>query len=87
MEIAGANDKHLIAAVFCRSLMGDFLSIQIIYKGETTRCHPCFKKPSDMNITHSPKHWSTEETMVGYTIIIPYEHNLDIFLGRYLIIA
>ena len=36
--------------------------------------HPHFKFPSDLDITHSPKHWSNEETMFRYikAIIIPY---------------
>ena len=36
--------------------------------------HPHFKFPSDWDITHSPKHWSNEETMFQYikAIIIPY---------------
>ena len=36
--------------------------------------HPHFKFPSDWDITHSPKHWSNEETMFQYIkpIIIPY---------------
>ena len=74
VEITGVNDKKQITAVFCGSLSGDFLPIQLIYQGKTARCHPNFSFPSDWNITHSPKHWSTEETMVQYieNIIVPY---------------
>ena len=74
MEIAGKDDKRLITAVFCGSATGDFLPLQIIYKGKTKRCNPCFQFPFDWHITHSPKHWSTEETMLQYIheIIIPY---------------
>ena len=74
VEISGANDKRQITAVFCGSLTGDFLPLQLIYKGKTQRCHPCYTFPSDWNVTQSPKHWSTEETMIEYIyeIIVPY---------------
>ena len=78
VEITGVNDKRQITAIFCGSLTGDFLPIQLIYQGKTARCHPKFTFPSDWDITHSPKHWSTEETMVQYieNIIIPYVQRL-----------
>ena len=74
VEVTGVNDKRLITAVFCGSLTGDFLPIQVIYKGKTTRCHPHYEFPSDWHVTHSPKHWSNEDTMLDYIreIIIPY---------------
>ena len=43
VDVAGANDKRAITAVFCGSLVGDFLRIQVIYKGKTPRCHPHYK--------------------------------------------
>ena len=54
--------------------MGAFLPIQLIYKGKTDRCHPHFSFPLHWDITHSPKHWSTEETMIQYVnnIIVPF---------------
>ena len=54
--------------------MGDFLPVQLIYQGKTSRCHPHYDFPSGWHITHSPKHWSTEQTMLEYIehIIIPY---------------
>lgn len=74
VEIVGVNDKRQITAVFCGSLMGDFLPIQLIYQGKTNRCHPRYVFPTDWHITHSPKHWSTEQTMLEYieNIIVPY---------------
>ena len=74
VEVSGVNDKRMIIAVFCGSLTGDFLPLQLIYKGKTNRCHPRFQFPPDWHITQSPKHWSTEQTMVEYIeeIIIPY---------------
>ncbi len=65
VEVAGVNDKRLITALFCGSLTGDFLPLQVIYQGKTNRCHPKYKFPSDWHITHSPKHWSNETTMMA----------------------
>ena len=74
VEMIGANDKRQITAIFCGTLTGDFLPVQVIYKGKTSRCHPRFAFPPEWHITHSPKHWSTELTMVQYVehIIVPY---------------
>ena len=74
VEISGIDNKHQITAIFCGTLTGDFLPLQIIYKGKSQRCHPKFTFPCDWNITHSPNHWSTEATMIEYLeeIIIPY---------------
>ena len=74
VEMVGVSDKRQITAIFCGTILGDFLPIQLIYKGKTSRCHPHFQFPPGWDITHSPKHWSTEETMVQYVtnIIIPY---------------
>ena len=73
-EIRSVNDKIQITAVFCGTLLGDFLPVQLIYKGKTNRCHPRFSFPPEWHITHSPNHWSTEETMLQYVehIIVPY---------------
>lgn len=35
VEVAGANDKRSITAVFYGSLLGNFLLLQVIYKGKT----------------------------------------------------
>ena len=43
VELIGSSDKQQITAVFCGSLVGRFLPIQLIYKGKTGRCHPKFK--------------------------------------------
>ena len=66
VEMVGLSDKRQITAVFCGSILGDFLPIQLICKGKTQCCHPPFKFPLEWHITHSPKHWSTEETMLQY---------------------
>ena len=74
VEVIGAKDKQQITALFCCNMVGDFLPLQLIYKGKTKRCHPKYSFPPEWNITHSPRHWSNEETMMEYihTSIIPY---------------
>lgn len=74
VEMVGVNDKRQITAVFCGSMVGDFLPVQLIYKGKTPRCHPRFAFPEGWHVTHSPNHWSTEATMLQYIehIIVPY---------------
>ena len=74
VELTGLDDKRMITAVFCGTLSGDFLPIQVIYQGKTSKCHPVYQFPEDWHITQSPKHWSTEETMRDYFnhIIFPY---------------
>ena len=70
------KDKRQITALFCASIVGDFLSIQLIFKGKTPRCHPKYKFPVGWHITHAPNRWSNEETMLEYIhhIILPYIH-------------
>ena len=86
VEVAGMTDKRQITAVFCGTLMGEFLPVQLIYAGKTTRCHPRYQFPSDWHITHSPNHWSNEETMLSYIdqIIAPFVSRVrnDLNLGE-----
>ena len=42
IEIKGLGDKKQIMAVFGGTLTGEFLPIQLVYQGSTTRCHPNF---------------------------------------------
>ena len=84
VELTGVNDKRQITAVFCGSLVGDFLPLQLIYAGKTSRCHPKFKFPPEWHITHSQKHWSNEETMIQHVdnIILPYVERTREMLDR-----
>ena len=66
VDMVGMNDKRQITAVFCASLLGYFLPVQLIYAGKTTRCHPKFAFPPGWDIMHAPKHWSNEDTMLQY---------------------
>ena len=74
VKMKGTNDKRQVTAVFCGSLLGDFLPVQVIYIGKTERCHLSYSFLPTWSITHSPKHWSTEKTMLEYIthIIVPY---------------
>ena len=71
VEIAGLKDKRQITAAFCGTILGDFLPVQLIYKGTTSRCHPRFNFPAGLNITHSK---NTEKTVIEYitSTIVPY---------------
>ena len=60
--------------MFCCTLLGDFLPVQLIYKGKKSRCHPKFQFPPWWHVTHAPKHWSTEQTM------IEYRHNIFLYV-------
>ena len=84
IELVGLNDKRQITYVFCGNILGAFLPIQVIYQGKTNRCHPHFEFPPQWDITHSPKHWSTEETMLQYVrlIIVPFVEQIRDFLGE-----
>jgi len=74
VEVIGTNDKRQITAVFCGTIQGVFLPVQLIYTGKTARCHLKFNFPPGWHITHAPKHWSTEETMHQYSefVILPH---------------
>ena len=74
VEIAGINDKRQITAVFAWSLIGDFLPVQLVYKGTTTKCLPSVSFPPKWHITATHNHWCNKDTMVEYIskIIFPY---------------
>ena len=40
VEIAAVDEKQQITAIFTSTLAGKFLSMQLIYQGTTTKCHP-----------------------------------------------
>ena len=66
VEIAAFQGKHQITAVMRGTLMGEILPFQLIYAGKTTRYHQTYQFPSNWQVTHSPRHWSNEETMLQY---------------------
>jgi hypothetical protein len=62
VEIVGIDDKRQITAVFCGTLAGEFLPLQLIYQGKTKASLPPYKFPSDWHVTFTPNHWSNEDT-------------------------
>ena len=78
VEVVGIGDKRMITAVFCRSLVDDFLPVQVIYKGKTNCAPPHYQFPMNWHVTHSENHWSMEVTMIQYVenIIILYVNNI-----------
>ena len=73
VEIVGISDKRQITAVFCGTMAGGFLPLQLIYQGNTTACLPHYKFPDDWHVTYTPNHWSNKEKMKEYVnnIILP----------------
>jgi len=74
VEVVGKDDKRQITAIFGISMSGDFLPIQLVYQGKTTKCLPSFDFPPSWDITFSDNHWSNEQTMLSYfeKVIFPY---------------
>lgn len=73
----GAEDKRQITACIASSLDGDLLPMQLIFHGKTNKCHPPVTdaaKDARVHITHSPNHWSSQETMQQYIkeVVVPY---------------
>ena len=57
VRIAGANDKRNVTGVIAGALDGTKLDWQLIFKGETNRCHPnTALLPPGFDTTHSTKH-------------------------------
>ena len=84
VEIAGLGDKRQITAVLAGTLTGDFLPPQLIYTGKTPACHARnVAFPPDWHITHSPNHWSNEQTVNDYVaeIIVPYINKIRERIG------
>ena len=71
VEITGANDKWKITAVFCGTLSGDFLPLQLIYKGKTACCHPRFNSPV-ISTWHNPT-WSSRSMRLLFLMWSPSE--------------
>ena len=74
VEIAGIDDKRQITAVFGGTSTGEFLPIQLIYKGKTRKSLPSNNFPSDWHVTFTDNHWANEKTMTDYLekILFPY---------------
>jgi hypothetical protein len=87
VAIIGADDKRQITAVLASALDGTLLPLQLIFTGKTPACHPPStdaSREARVHITHSPNHWSNQETMREWVteVLLPYadrqmlKHNL-----------
>ena len=83
VPIANADDKRAITATFGVNAEGEFLDIQLIYKGKTTRCLPKFKFPNGFDVLFNEKHWANEATALSFLekIIIPFVTEEKLKLG------
>ena len=75
VAIKGYTDKRNITLNFVVTLAGEFLPMQIIYKGKTEASQPRgVKFPSGFLVTQNPKHWSNEAETLNLIekIINPY---------------
>lgn len=56
VEIAAIDDKWQITAVFGATLSRDFLPVQLIFTGKTSKCLPKVDFPLDWDITCTANH-------------------------------
>ena len=47
-------------------MFGEFLLIQVIYEGKTTRCLHKYAFPKNFDITFSENHWSNTEKVISF---------------------
>ena len=75
VEILGIDNKRQITAVFAATKAGNFLPIQVIYKGKTTTKHKI--------ASYTENHWANEETTKQYVyrILLPYVNTKQEELG------
>ena len=69
VELASLNDKRQITAVFCASLAGEFLPVQLIYQGKTTACLPNFCSQT-IGMSHIPPTIGVMKTRLRSTLTI-----------------
>ena len=83
VEILGIDDKRQITGVFAATKDGNFLPIQVIYKGKTKRNLPNVKFPSDWLASYTENHWANERTTKEYIykILLPYVNHKREELG------
>lgn len=74
VPVAGTTDYRQITGTFSVTLSGEFLPIQLIYKGKTPRSQPKFRFPEEFHVTQNENHWANEETSIDLMkkILIPY---------------
>lgn len=66
IAVTGCKDKRQITAVFGTTMDGNFLPVQLIYAGKTTRCLPKIAFPARWHVTYRENHWSNEVVITDY---------------------
>ena len=75
VAVKGLTDKRNITITFVITLAGEFLPLQIIYRGKTQKSQPRgFSFPPGFIVSQNPKHWSNEQETLKLIeeIINPY---------------
>ena len=59
-------------------MSGEFLPIQVIYEGKTTRCLPKYAFPEKFDITFFEDHWSITEKAISFfkKVVLPHFKNV-----------
>ena len=83
IEISRIEERRQITAILLEVYQGEFLPIQLVYKGTTTKCLLPVTFPKKWHITATYKHWCNEDTMIQYItrIILPYLEEKKASLG------
>ena len=66
VPIKGQDDKRQITATFAVNDAGEFMPMQLIYKGKTKRSLPKHHFPDGFNVTYSENHWSNMEKSLEF---------------------
>ena len=74
VEIADIDDRRQLIAVFGGTSTGEFLPVQLIYKGNTHKSLPLNNFPSDWHVTFTDNHWVNKKTVTDYLerILFPF---------------
>ena len=74
VTIEGSADKRSITGTFTISFDGNFVPIQLIYGGKTTKSLPRFEFPKDFSLSTNPKHFSNTDESLKFLkeVIKPY---------------
>ena len=61
IELIEQDDKRQITATFAGTVSGDFLSMELVYEGKTTNCHPSVRFSETWHVTHNANNWCNED--------------------------
>ena len=74
VAVSGSSDKRTITATFAITVSGEFLPMQLIYGGKTSKSLPRFKFPDSFSLSVNPTHYSNEieSCKLAEEILLPY---------------